>query len=775
MRKPKSANPSSPNAAPKVSFWESPPLPAETVTLTKPDFIAAALAAVFALIVYLITLAPTVTGDDSGEFLAAAHTMGICHPPGYPLWTMLAKLFTLIAPVGSIESRIAFVSSFFGAATCFVVTLLVIKLTANRIAGFVAAAALAVSLEFWKWNVVAETYSLNAFLTVLGMLFLLYWYESRHTKYLYYFAAAYGLGLCNHHTMHFMGPVFALFIISVDRRFWRNWRVYRNVTVIALADPYVNFLGDSVTFERFWGLVTRKQYMGGLVAEPRTVSRFIMQCWAFLNQYASQFTILLAWLPVLGIAPLWRRNRYALGLIFGTFVYVALGLIIAINGNFDKGSIWLNSKFWLPAYVMAAILIGVALHWMTSLKAGKMVAAVAAVAVIVVPFITHYNTNNKSNYYFTQDLAHNLDITLAPNAYYFPNSDHAAFAIYYLQVIENKRPDITIVTKYGDIEKSVNDIIPLEYRNSPWKGPSDDGKLAIGSWLLYNTDRPVYYSAYSAGAKFHNAKMFQTGLLAQMVPPDFQPPERDYWSEYSWHTLDENDTHRDYTAESLLSDYHFSRGREYIEKGDSDNARTEFEIAARIAGPHPVLLSNIGSACGENQFLDLAKDCFTKALEINPRDRKALRNLGIVCASLGTFDEAAENFDRLVKLNEEKYGRNHPLVAAALNNVGGALISASDLDTAYQYFMRALRIDKACFGPDHPNTARDENNLAIVLRDQGQKKLKSEDKLEEAQRLFEEAQQYQTQAIQKLQAGLGPQHPFTQLAQQGAFIEGLDN
>ena len=127
---------------------------AQANPLTRPDFIAAGVAALIALLIYLRTLAPTITGDDSGEFVAAAYTLGICHPPGYPLWTMLGKLFTIFAfPVGSIAARVAFVSSFFGAATCFVVALIVIKLTANRLAGVAAAVALAVSAEFWKWNV----------------------------------------------------------------------------------------------------------------------------------------------------------------------------------------------------------------------------------------------------------------------------------------------------------------------------------------------------------------------------------------------------------------------------------------------------------------------------------------------------------------------------------------------------------------------------------------------------------------------------------------------
>src|ERR1051326_5654380 len=58
-----------------------------------------------ALLVYIWTLAPTVTLVDSGELIVAAHGLGVAHPPGFPLWLILAHLFSLI-PIASIVFRI---------------------------------------------------------------------------------------------------------------------------------------------------------------------------------------------------------------------------------------------------------------------------------------------------------------------------------------------------------------------------------------------------------------------------------------------------------------------------------------------------------------------------------------------------------------------------------------------------------------------------------------------------------------------------------------------
>jgi hypothetical protein len=54
------------------------------------------LTALFAFIIYLFTLAPSVVQIDSGELAAVQATLGIAHPTGYPLFTMLGYIFSLI-------------------------------------------------------------------------------------------------------------------------------------------------------------------------------------------------------------------------------------------------------------------------------------------------------------------------------------------------------------------------------------------------------------------------------------------------------------------------------------------------------------------------------------------------------------------------------------------------------------------------------------------------------------------------------------------------------
>src|SRR5215510_1747716 len=80
-----------------------------------------------ALLLYTLTLAPTVTLVDSGELILAAHGLGVAHPPGFPLWVMLAHLASLV-PFGNVAVRINFSSSLFAALACAMLTLVVAEL-----------------------------------------------------------------------------------------------------------------------------------------------------------------------------------------------------------------------------------------------------------------------------------------------------------------------------------------------------------------------------------------------------------------------------------------------------------------------------------------------------------------------------------------------------------------------------------------------------------------------------------------------------------------------
>ena len=79
----------------------------------QPPYLAAAGVTVGALIIYILTLAPTTQFWDTSEYIAAAYTLGIPHPPGNPLFVLMAHVWGMVPWVESYAQRI----NLFAAAT----------------------------------------------------------------------------------------------------------------------------------------------------------------------------------------------------------------------------------------------------------------------------------------------------------------------------------------------------------------------------------------------------------------------------------------------------------------------------------------------------------------------------------------------------------------------------------------------------------------------------------------------------------------------------------
>ena len=90
------------------------PMPAKVLNHISSSALIGGVAGSLALLIYLLTLAPDLTlsnfGSDGGELITAAVTLGIPHPPGYPTYVLMGKLFSLL-PVGTIAWRFNFFSA----------------------------------------------------------------------------------------------------------------------------------------------------------------------------------------------------------------------------------------------------------------------------------------------------------------------------------------------------------------------------------------------------------------------------------------------------------------------------------------------------------------------------------------------------------------------------------------------------------------------------------------------------------------------------------------
>jgi hypothetical protein len=168
------------------------------------ETLCAGIVFLVALLLYSWTLAPTVTLTDSGELIVVARGLGVAHPPGVPLWIILAHLASLL-PFGNVAGRINLSSAFFAALACAMLTLAVAELlitgsfltapkrgkkgakqgkkiedsAAARL--LVAAPALASGLlmafsrTLWSYATITEVYALNTLLIAVIFFLMFRW------------------------------------------------------------------------------------------------------------------------------------------------------------------------------------------------------------------------------------------------------------------------------------------------------------------------------------------------------------------------------------------------------------------------------------------------------------------------------------------------------------------------------------------------------------------------------------------------------------------------
>ncbi len=199
---------------------------------------------------YLFTLAPTVTLEDSGELSVAADYMGVPHPPGYPLWTLLAWFFQWVFHGLEFHGypnpawAIGLMSATFASLACALLALLVSRSGADMLrgmsrltatlglaveskicwtAGVSAGLLLAFSPVLWSQAVIIEVYALNCFFLMVLLLMTYRWMSRPGEDWvLYAIAYLFGLGLTNHHTLFFVAPAFFFAALFRDVLLWRD-------------------------------------------------------------------------------------------------------------------------------------------------------------------------------------------------------------------------------------------------------------------------------------------------------------------------------------------------------------------------------------------------------------------------------------------------------------------------------------------------------------------------------------------------------------------------
>ena len=152
-------------------------------------------------LVYLLTIEPTASFWDCGEFIASSYKLEVGHPPGNPVFQLFARFFSMFASPENAAMAVNAMSALCSAFTIFFLYLSIVHI-ARRIvrpaadgtysvasaiavfgAGAVGAMAYCFSDTFWFSAVEAEVYAMSSLFTAMVFWAMLKWYEQADTPY----------------------------------------------------------------------------------------------------------------------------------------------------------------------------------------------------------------------------------------------------------------------------------------------------------------------------------------------------------------------------------------------------------------------------------------------------------------------------------------------------------------------------------------------------------------------------------------------------------------
>jgi hypothetical protein len=207
----------------------------------RPPYGAAAIAGLLVFVLYAITLAPTTAFWDTSEYIATGQIMGIPHPPGNPLFVVLARAWTvLLAPFGlSVAVRVNLFSALMSATAhglWFLVVHHILRYFSTervfRLAG-AAAAVLVSATAFTVWsqsNVNEKVYTVSLLTIALLSWLAFRWQENlgkgKDDNLLILMVFVLALSIGNHLMGFLAAPAIGLFILFVHPQTLLNWRLY---------------------------------------------------------------------------------------------------------------------------------------------------------------------------------------------------------------------------------------------------------------------------------------------------------------------------------------------------------------------------------------------------------------------------------------------------------------------------------------------------------------------------------------------------------------------
>jgi len=591
---------------------------------------------VFCLYIYT---APKVATNyaDSNELIAASYTLGVPHPPGYPIFMLVGKLFSFI-PIGEIAFRYSLMASFLGTLTVVFVYLSIVKIyeinkekdSGDLLIKFVPAIAAALSLTcaylFWLYSLVPEVFCISNFLTSLIIYTGICWYKNKRQenpgnsqdKYPFILTFLFGLAFVSQQVTAFLFPPLVSLFFILDKKIFipsRKWlkllfAVFLSqlpiiyLPIASFTHPIIDY-GNATTFKNLMDHLTRRIYArasptgSAYLPTEWTVGTRISEFFYFFKTLIDQYTPLLVLVGLIGflfIVFLFFKKQWKDPRLFAGIMFLFSGPLLMSWLAFDHSTspgynvMGAMDRMYLLGIIAFGVIIGIGMQEILIFvkKSRYLSMPVLAAIFILLPlmlFKANFNVINKNNFYLGEDFAYNLFVNIEPNAIFFTTGDMPSFAAYYYKYVEGERKDVTIVP-FSLRSWAVEQL----HKREPdlWDTDSKNNLVIYRDIIRKNIGkRPIYFTGIPTdkmlelGVGDNPYVLSPRGLITE-AGKTFDPKEEiNFWEKMRWRNSKDINSYRDWYVKELFEQYivgHYNSFSHYLIRGYYDLAEKELRM-----------------------------------------------------------------------------------------------------------------------------------------------------------------------------------------------------
>lgn len=615
----------------------------------------------FSLFIYLLSLAPSVYWGDSGELTGVCYTLGVAHSTGYPLYTILGKIFTFI-PLSSVAVRCNFFSSFFASlSSVFLFWTLNIFLKNKRFSSFITSLLFSFSFSFWEHSLISEVHALNIFLII----FLVFTLLKKDIKFLYLSFFLLGVCFTNHNTILPLLPAF-LFLKRGEIKF-KNiflfiflfslpFSLYLSLPLRAAKLPLFNF-ANPFNLERFFWLTTGK---GASLAFNLNLQEILLQIKTFIKNIFPQFNIFFIF-SFIGIFSLYKNERekfyFLLLFFFFPFIY-------AINLKIPD-----ILPYFLPVFLSIYFFLFSGLSKFTPSS-----------IILIFPLILilqNYPQVCKNKVYSPYIISYETLKSLPKNSVIITPDNNLAFPLWYLQRVENFEPSAVVIYRK---------LLPFRWYQEQLKNSflNIPEKLENSEKFSEKLSKEICQKIYLSNKKI---KFYCTHYEREIFDDNFLIPSKTVFkvaeksNKISYVPLINFPDSFEERTKNVLSLLLLERAKAYLELNKLSFSILELKKGIKINPKLSYFYNNLGYIYQIKGDLKLAEENYKKSLGINPSLSSTYSNLGVVYLLQNKINLAEDAYLKCLSLDK--------LDATALNNlyeIGIIYFRKRDLKSAEKIF-----------------------------------------------------------------------------------------